>query len=97
MNERDFRDCEALRSDLAALLENSTLKAALGILRDETRAVVSPESDKDAVVAAARFNQSAGANKVFDGLVRLTTPVREVKKIEGRPSLTPVKVTHDTI
>ena len=79
MNATEFRNSEALRTRLAEVLSDPTLKQALAILAEEAEPATTGDAESNQVLAISRFHRAAGANGVIRGLERLTRANPESK------------------
>jgi hypothetical protein len=84
MTEKDFRNLEANRVDLAQMLLNPVLQNALGILTDAMAPKIAGDAELNPNIAAARHHRATGANYVIEGLTRLTRPPVESKAPRGK-------------
>jgi hypothetical protein len=86
LSER-FQSDEIRRQELSALLQHPTLVLAFEALKDEIEPKVTDLTTTNPVVAAARYQQTAGTNHILQGLHRLTREFAPPKKVLGRPPI----------
>jgi hypothetical protein len=77
MTAEEFVRSDANRTEIENLLKNPTLLQAFDVLMGEISPSVDSVAKLNPVLAAALYQQVAGANHIVKGLRKLTLPYRE--------------------
>ena len=81
MNAEQFQSSEERRARLYEIITDPVFAQAMSVLADELNPDRANDGVPDPVIAAARFQQIAGATHVRRGLDRLTKPFSAPKKL----------------
>lgn len=94
MTAEEFTKHEENRAELRKVLDTPILRTALAVLKDELEPRALPSLEANPVLAAARYQQMAGANYILKGLEALTEPMK-VRKALTPKTLVPEPNRYD--